>query len=657
LGERYKHFLIDEFQDTSVMQWRNLLPLIHNSLSQGFFNMIVGDTKQSIYRWRNGEVEQFAALPAIYATEEKSDMLLEQEQSLISNYHPQNLITNFRSKEKIIQFNNHFFDFLSKATNHDFSRIYSDAAQLVAKNKEGGSVNIAMFAGEKHDMNDWMLNAVYNNVNRCLEHGYQKKDIAIITRSNYDGAAIAAHLMDFGIDVISKDSLLIGSSAEVRAIIEILRFMDNTANEISIAALRYFFVHHYQFTVAAGQEDNHAASLLNFFKANGIEFYLDYFRSLPLFELCTELAVLFGLNKTPNVYLKFFLDHIFAFGQHHSSPADLLHWWENKGQGLSIIVPDGVDAINIMTIHKSKGLQFPVVILPYADLFIKRTGIKHWCNIDEPEFPELKYALMNHSAGMEATPYAPIYNRESEKIILDQLNMLYVAFTRPEEHLFILSGSRQNGMHTYIEKYVTQHTMQVKEWNGVTYHCTGDMGMLPHQQEKAHETHVHEHNCENTAWRSLLKTSGYQVNNKEQDAQLMYGNLMHILLSEITHPNEVDIIIAKHEKTIQQHQLKSADISHKLKGVFGLEALRNYFDGSYIIKKETSVLNSNGTLLRPDMVAIKDNTAVIIDYKTGEPRIEYTEQLSSYAAVISQMGYAIEKRMIVYVDKPEIAYV
>jgi len=654
LGERYHHFLIDEFQDTSIMQWRNLLPLIHNALSQGFFNMIVGDTKQSIYRWRNGEVEQFAQLPYIYALEEKSNVLLEQENTLVTNHHNAILETNFRSKENVIHFNNSFFEFLSQATTHDFSQIYSNSTQKVANNKSGGSVNICFFEGEKLERSKWMLNRVLDNVQLCLAKGYSKKDIAIISRGNEDGAQIAAFLMDQGIDVISKESLLLNSSAEVRAVIEFLRFIENTSNEVSIAAIKYFLMHHLNFKTSNTILENNYTALISLLKENDIDFYIDYFKSLPLFELCTELSILLGLNKQPNAYLKFFLDQIFAFGQNHSSISDVLRWWENKQHKFSIVVPDGVDAVSVMTIHKSKGLQYPVVIIPYADLNINAFGIKHWTAIKEADFPELNFALLNHNEFLHQTRFASIYEDEARKIMLDQLNMLYVAFTRPEEHLFILSGSRNKSMHEYIQAFVNQNQFNSNQMNGVNYFCIGEISEI--QNSKIPAPLIPESNWlpENIAWKNLLKKSGFTVIDEKRKLQLLYGNLVHQLLSEISHSDELSEIINKNKFLIQRQNLDVNVIQTKLEEVLKLPELNQYFDGTYLLKKEASVLNAKGEILRPDLVAIKDNKASIIDYKTGEHRAEYAEQLTNYANILNQMGYQVESSKILYIDTVEV---
>jgi len=657
LGERYRHFLIDEFQDTSMMQWRNILPLMHNALSQGFFNMIVGDAKQSIYRWRNGEVEQFVELPNIYTKGEKNTILLEQEQSLVSNHLPKVLETNFRSKANIINFNNDFFEYLSAATTHDFTSIYSNSFQKVSSNKQGGSVNICLFDGENFDRNDWMLQRVIDNVKLCLEKGYQKKDIAIITRGNYDGAQIAASLMDQGIDVISKESLLLNTAAEVRVIIELLKFIDNVANEISIAAIRYYFFHHSNFQTKENHHKNTSSALLTFFKENGITMSIDYLKCLPLFELCTELSILFQLNVKSNAYLKFFLDQIFAFGQHHHSISDLLQWWETKQHKFSIIVPDGVDAVNVMTIHKSKGLQFPIVILPFADLSINTKGIKHWTALDEPEFPELPYGLLNHGELMSQTKFAGIHAEEGRKIMLDQLNMLYVAFTRPEEHLFILSGNRKNSMHPYIEQFIKHKQFELTEIKGIKYFRSGELSEVKQKTAMEINNSIEVWEPENKSWKELLKTAGYSAFEESRTEQLKYGTMLHYLLAEINHPQEIETIINKHEILINKQSLDRNVLTQKLNNVFKLKAIQHYFDGSYELKKEASILNSKGELQRPDLIAIKNKTATIIDYKTGEARTNYTEQLHGYSSLLTQMGYEITERLIVYVDSEKVEIV
>jgi CRISPR/Cas system-associated exonuclease Cas4 (RecB family) len=151
-----------------------------------------------------------------------------------------------------------------------------------------------------------------------------------------------------------------------------------------------------------------------------------------------------------------------------------------------------------------------------------------------------------------------------------------------------------------------------------------------------------------------LKTTGYSQNDEVHAAQLSYGNMIHFLLAEINHPKEINWMLDKYEMSITQALLDKEPLRNKLESVYRLPALECYFDGSYTLKKEASILNHKGELQRPDLIAIKDKTAAIIDYKTGEPRSSYAEQLASYAALLNQMGYNVEARLIVYVDSEEV---
>jgi ATP-dependent exoDNAse (exonuclease V) beta subunit len=498
------------------------------------------------------------------------------------------------------------------------------------------------------------MDRVIDAVRLCLAKGYQKKDIAIITRGNADGANIAAQLMEQHIDVISKESLLLNTSAEVRVIIELLKFIDNSANEICIAAIRYYLIHHQNFNVSSINNSNNSYSLLAFFKENEIDFSVHYLKCLPLFELCTELSILFNLNTKPNAYLKFFLDQIFGFGQHNSSITDLLTWWKNKQHKFSIVVPDGVDAVNVMTIHKSKGLQFPIVIIPYADLSINTKGIKHWTALDEADFPELKYALLNHGELLSNTNLSSIHANEGRKIMLDQLNMLYVAFTRPEEHLFVISANRKNSMHPYISAFVEQQKYACQLINGVNYFSLGDINEVEQKDTQFTEMQATIWEPENKLWKELLKTTGYSQNDEVHLAQLSYGNMIHFLLAEIDHPSEIDLILDRYEISITQALLDKQTLKNKLESVYRLPKLQPYFDGSYTLKKEASILNNKGELQRPDLIAIKDKTAAIIDYKTGEPRSSYAEQLAGYSALLHQMGFEVKACLLVYVDSEEV---
>ncbi len=650
IGERYQAFLIDEFQDTSILQWRNILPLIHNALSQGFFSMLVGDPKQSIYRWRNGAVEQFVKLPNLHAPEGMNPTLLEQEKSLKRSFEEKVLNTNYRSLPNIVQFNNLFFESVKKTSDFDFSSIYNEVEQNIVSNENKGSVHIALKdkAGA-----DWILQRVKEVIDLCLEKGYAKKDIAILTRKNKQSSLVAQYLLNSGIDVISKESLLISSSFEVRCIIELLRFVENPANQISIAAIRYYFITQLNFQHNELCLKNNSNALISFFNLNSIKFNTEYLKSLPVFELCMELIILFRFNQKPNVYLKFFMDQVFNLNKKEQNIQFLIDWWEIKKVELSITVPEGIDAINLLTIHKSKGLQFPIVIIPFANINpTNAQEVKYWVNINNPAFPQLKSTLISHSDSLDKSSYSMAYSQEKEKIMMDIINMVYVAYTRPEEHLFIISdkaGKMIMLLDSFIEsKKISFEATKIGETDFQSYGIIQNKALAPdHEKETGHLNMP----IENTSWRKYLKTKKFKILSENEHEAFSFGNLIHQLLAEINSSTDVSEVLKKNRITIQQYGFDYKKIYEKIEEIMAIPELNQYFDGSYFLRKENTLLLTDGSTLRPDLVAIKNQKISIIDYKTGERHEHYAEQLKNYAKELEQMGYEIEKLLLVYTDQ------
>jgi len=245
LGERYSNYLIDEFQDTSVLQFQNLLPLIDNSLASGHFTMLVGDGKQAIYRWRGGEVEQFALLPKVFGHND-NPLVLEREDALVRNYSPKVLDKNYRSKKEVIEFNNLLFSLLAKKLNAKYQNIYEDLKQGFHPENTGGFVQVEFIEGETEAFRDQNKIRTYELILHLLEQNYKLQDIAILVRKNTDGSDIANYLTKKGIEVISPDSLLLSNSAEINFIHSILKYLANNTDNITHAEiLEYSVATHY----------------------------------------------------------------------------------------------------------------------------------------------------------------------------------------------------------------------------------------------------------------------------------------------------------------------------------------------------------------------------------------------------------------------------
>jgi ATP-dependent exoDNAse (exonuclease V) beta subunit len=450
-GEKYFNYLIDEFQDTSELQWKNLLPLIGDSLAYGRYNLVVGDGKQAIYRFRNGQVEQFMMLPALPENYEK-DVFADAKQALKENFSPKVLKSNFRSQPEIIRFNNDFFGFLSQQLTSGFQSIYTDHEQETTPGKSGGLVSVEFLPyNSKADFEELNIRKVFELVNELSEEGFPKADIAILTRSNREGSIIARFLMSQGISVVSAEALLLAASPKVNFLLMVLQHIYNPDNLVASAGILNELIQSQEvnssliahFPIRKG----HHFSLENILFENGIKFNINMLRGLPLYDLCEEILRIFDMNAGDyDIYLQFFLDFVNKVsGRQGTHLADLLEAWDEKKGKLSVIVPEGIDAIRIMTIHKSKGLEFPVVIWPMATEKHKTTFDQLWVDLDPELVPGLPVALLQTGADLEEVGYSEQYQKERNSSLLDMINLIYVAFTRPAERLYIITREPGKG--------------------------------------------------------------------------------------------------------------------------------------------------------------------------------------------------------------------
>ena len=397
IGEKFNHYFIDEFQDTSVKQWENLIPLLDNSLSkEGGSTMLVGDAKQAIYRWRGGKAEQFIDL-----FNEGNPFFIEKQ--------VENLPNNYRSLKEIVHFNNGFFKFLSSQvfSKQTHETLYENAHQNSSKN-ENGYVELSFLNIEKEDDRDELFSEhVLSTINKCLENNFALKDICILVRKKKEGVAVANYLSANKIPIVSSETLLINNSPEVNFINNVLALLIQPKNnEIKISILNYlttlfkienkhdYFINHINLSIS---------ELFKSFEAFNIFINNNNLVQLPLYDLAETIVRSFNLVKTSNAYIQFYLDFILDFS--HKKGSDIsgfLAYFEKKKEGLSIVSPEGLNAVQIMTIHKSKGLEFPVVIFPYADLDIYRElEPKAWFKLDKEKYNGFSHTLLNFNKNFE----------------------------------------------------------------------------------------------------------------------------------------------------------------------------------------------------------------------------------------------------------------
>ena len=658
IGEKFNHFFIDEFQDTSELQWENLAPLLTNTLAEENGSvMLVGDAKQAIYRWRGGKAEQFINLYN-NATAFPFDATLS------------NLPTNYRSCRQVVDFNNNFFKHLSSVvfSNETYQSLYQSPPQLEF-NKKTGYVNISFLEIEKDDDKSVLYAERVLKIIRSYLDSNKKaalKDICVLVRKRKEGVAVANLLSQSKIDIVSSETLLVAQSPEVKHIMSVLEYVHEPSNmEAKLQMINYIASH-----LDVGDPHLFRVKCIplnrtTFFKALeplGLIFSPKTALQLSIYESVEYIISSFQLTKTSNAYIQFFLDFVVEFTQKPtSSIRQFIDHYNLKKESLSIVTPKGINAVQIMTVHKSKGLEFPVVIFPFAELDIyKELEPKEWMPMEASYAPFPNF-LLNYNKDFESfgAEGASIFKDHQSKLELDNINLLYVALTRAVEQLYIVGNASvpKNGVEN-LKTYsglLINYLKSLGRWEEGTLEYTfGTFENIGLPKPAKYPT-VFQRQFISTPKEqlnvSMATNAGYLWDTTQKEA-IEKGNLIHLLLSKIYTKVDIEItlndffnagIISSAQSTALLSTL-IATVSHPL--------LAPYFSSEVEVYNEREIMSSNGTIIIPDrLVVFKDLTAVIIDYKTGDPHEKNEAQLENYSEIIEEMGYRVSKKILVYINR------
>jgi ATP-dependent exoDNAse (exonuclease V) beta subunit len=659
IGERYTNYLIDEFQDTSELQWQNLLPLIDNSLGYGHFNMIVGDGKQSIYRWRGGEVEQFARLPMLPEKFKNNPIIAQREASLVRNINRQVLNSNYRSKCEIVDFNNRFFTAIKDLVDENYSSIYQDVIQKYDSNNVGGYVHVDCIvdAEDSAGYTDENLTLILNKIEESLADGYQLHDITILCRKNSEGVTIAKYLVENGIDVVSSESLLVANSKEVNLLLAAIKYLLNAQNmEPKLTLLQHVInVKNLQVGHVQMNELLHKDVLFKSFIENHLpDLNKDKLARLALFELIMELIRIFDLDYNNDLYINTFVEFVAHFNKRQDGGiTEMLEDFERKKKNLSIPLSAKEGAVNIMTIHKSKGLQFPVVIFPFANWKTSLNFKTHWIELKNNEIPNLQTAIVSHKKDLMDTPYADVYIEEECKNMLDNFNILYVAFTRPQDRLYIITSEHKN---YDFSKTFLPILKNMPEWNGDRL----IIGQLAKNHRKKDNTFSNEKVIDNHklntnfSWRQKIKVAT-NVNKfwdlESGNLQVEFGNLLHQLLSFIKTKHDKKEAFEKFLRLNQANDELCKGVIAVCNNLLENKEILTFFDvNTKQVYNEKELITPQGDILRPDRLIVDNKHVKIIDFKTGLERNSYHQQLNEYGDVLKEMGFEKIEKFIVYTE-------
>ncbi|HOX82530.1 MAG TPA: UvrD-helicase domain-containing protein [Chryseolinea sp.] len=677
VGSFYRHFLVDEFQDTSDFQWRNILPLIRNGVSQNYKSLIVGDIKQSIYRWRGGDLN-------ILQEKVKSDV-----GELMMDTFP--LDTNYRSAENLVNFNNAIFSTASKIISSAIGtsfpqQVYEDVAQKNFKFKDKGYIKIDFLSADIsiQDVNDETMKFAELSLSRLpaiMEELQEKKvalkDIAFLVRDNKEGQKIAQHFMafrsspiakpNFQYDVVSNESLRLDQASSILVLINALRLIDDESNRIARAHLAYEYQKMWQPNAFPNYHEIFLKShTVHFEKLVPPSFVQQQqvLSALPLLELVENLIYIFRLGELnlEIAYLQAFQDLILEFSQRERSDlSSFLVWWEDNKHKKSIQVAGGINAAQIITIHKSKGLQFKYVIIPFLDWELNHQGSKSpmlWCKTDEALFKDAGYVPIKYTQALEETYFKEYYQKERQRIYLDNLNLLYVAFTRAEEGLIAHSPVSKTKTLSHVGQLVKQAIEDSEslnsEWtNESNSFQRGEIEVLGMEQKKQTESIVLK-KYPVTPWRDRLQVrrqGGDFFTISEKRKKINEGIFLHTLLSRIHVAEDSAHVIhqAIDEGLIRESEKQS--IIETVQWIINHPSLHVSFSEGSTLKAEAALLLPDGSEKRIDRLTIKDGHAILIDYKTGIPSKKDEEQIKNYIHILKSMNMNSIKGFLVYVNE------
>ena len=677
LGGKYRHFMVDEFQDTSILQWQNLLPLIENSLGEGHFNMVVGDAKQAIYRWRSGEVEQFVALPSVYKNPDKP-FARAREQALKRNYLEQYLKYNYRSRISVVEFNNDFFETVSRILGSGYHEIYKDVRQMANPSKKGGYVEITFFdsdnVDEANDFREFNRSKVLDVIEEVKTKGYAWEDIAVLCRNNSNAAFIAGELLKNGIKVISSESLLLANSEQVRLIVAVARFTLNPNDTIAQVEIVNWLVNKGicnpdrgeaisdfgLFGASSKSDDRPDQVFVGALRKSGIDFQPDDLLPLTTYEFCEEIARLFHLTEDPDGYMTFFLDAVLQ--QEKNQPFGLkefITWWQMEQGKLSVVLPEKLNAVKVMTIHKSKGLEFPVVIYPFASERVRNTKEKLWVDLADPLLPGLNSALVNTTARLQETDFALQYEEESGKSQLDLMNLLYVVMTRAEDRLYIISSGppKTDSGSQSTPKILKQYLIEKQQWkDGINFYSFGDAETFNERVRPEGSGYSLSHYY-SSDWRDRISLklhyAGYW-GEPEAHPQRQWGTLVHNVLSEIDTPQDINPVLTGFFVDGIISSDEASELSATIKRFVQKPEVAGFFEPGLVIRKESDILLPGGRSFRPDRLIIESGKAVVIDFKTGLKHPSHAEQLKTYMDILNQMGYPKVEGYLLYIYEDEV---
>ena len=668
IGSQLEHIMIDEFQDTSTVQWKNFKVLLEECMShEGADNLIVGDVKQSIYRWRSGD---WRLLSNIQQEFEHPELMLKTER----------LDVNYRSKRNIIDFNNTFFRLAAQqeyntacqkvgdAAAKQILDAYADVRQEIPGHREPtGLVRVSLLPAANYEQQS--MEQLEEIIRHLLDNGVTQNRIAILLRSKRNIPTIISYMSEHMPDVnfVSDEAFRLDASLAVRIMVQAMYLLLHPEDSLMKAVVAKGYQSGIQRETADSQwVDGDLDALL----PEGFLSERDQLLRLPLTELAERLYVLFRLEQydEEGAYVCAFYDYMNSYVNDNSTDIEsFVSYWEDT-LCKKTIFSDSTNGIRIITIHKSKGLEFDNIIIPFCDWRLEMPNETFWCTADEAPYNELSLVPVDYSSKLMGTTYEAAYKEEYLQKVVDNLNLLYVAFTRARNNLFVI------GKHATERAKLIQDILPAVSQELTDAVLTEDMsfeyGTLDTSLKQERQTdnvflqpsmphEVHIRTFENkTKFRQSNKSRDFIEGETEGDNAnyIQMGNVLHSVFSQINTAEDID-------RVLQQMQadgiLYDANLSYERVRKMLHERLEDsrvagWFSGHWKLFNECSILSVDAETdevvsRRPDRVMTDGKQMIVVDFKFGRQHEEYREQVETYKSLLRRMGYEDVRGYLWYV--------
>ncbi|MBQ9639065.1 MAG: UvrD-helicase domain-containing protein [Bacteroidales bacterium] len=679
LGSRYTHYMIDEFQDTSRMQWQNLIPLLENGVDQFHRSLVVGDAKQAIYRFRQGNVEQFVQLPHV-DSELHADAFSAAGKSSVEI-----LRNNYRSLGRIVDFNNTFFQWVAEGpcvANQLIHDVYigtptadyphPDLWQQCGR--EGGYVEVQFVAKDEN------YGHIYETIRQLVEEqGWCFGDILVLAETNQQLAAIAGELgsrrvAGKAIPIVSSESFLLQGSVVVLLLrtlmLLVVRPNDRTLSAQAVECLHLL----HRIRTPLSEACLSRRSVWEVLEAEGYEVRPALLRGMSLYDMCEYLLSALSLQGVETAYVAKLLGTVASFSRlHPQDPLLFVEYLDVKLGKLSASAEGEHDAVRLLTVHKAKGLESPVVIMPVHAA--RGHGSAMWIDRKRPVMPfEVSYVSLPSETKARPSWFDEEFADERAHQELDMMNKFYVAFTRPREQLYLFCDCVENGFAGYLYDFVAQGAQSGRwqkrsepsaEQEGVQVatksrgskkaadRCGQVFTFGRQESRQGREERVDAQRIElltdlvYPAWQPRIAVA---TGERRQQSSRDRGNRLHAMLEQVRTVEDVEAAVAAY---FHQYECAEAqeDYVGMLTAMLSQPEVAPFFAHDAKVLAEQSLIY-HGETLRPDRIVISGGDVSVVDFKTGAPSAAHQRQVETYVSALREAGYDRVRGFLLYVGSP-----